>query len=76
MALGGVKVFESGDKFLPGKIATAMSYRILDLPKTDPRLPQRLADFAAIADLTVDDTNDSWGIYYYVSALHRLNEAG
>ncbi|QQV75983.1 hypothetical protein H5J25_10330 [Sphingomonas aliaeris] len=76
MTLGGVKVFESGDKFLPGKIATAMSYRILDLPKTDPRLPQRLADFAAIADLTVDDTNDSWGIYYYVSALHRLNEAG
>lgn len=76
MTLGGVKVFESGDKFLPGKIAIAMSYRLLELPKDDPRLAQRLADFADIADLTVDDTNDTWGMYYYMSALHQLKEAG
>ena len=76
MRLGGVEVFKSGDKFLPGKIAAAMSYRVLDLPKGDPRLPQRLKDFATIADLTVGDPNDTWGIYYYVSALHRLKQAG
>jgi hypothetical protein len=76
MRLGGVEVFKSGDKFLPGKIAAAMSYRVLDLPKGDPRLPQRLKDFAVIADLTVGDPNDTWGIYYYVSALHRLKQAG
>lgn len=76
MRLGGVEVFKSGDKFLPGKIAAAMSYRLLDLPKGDPRLPQRLKDFATIADLTVGDPNDTWGIYYYVSALHRLKQAG
>jgi len=76
MTLGGVKVFESGDKFLPGKIAAAMSYRVLDLPRGDPQLARRLADYADIADLTVDDPNDSWGIYYYVSALHRLKDAG
>jgi hypothetical protein len=76
MELGGVKVFESGDKFLPGKIAIAMSYRLVDLKPDDPRLAQRLRDFAEIADLTVDDPNDSWGIYYYVSALHALKEKG
>jgi hypothetical protein len=76
MRLGGVEVFKSGDKFLPGKIAAAMAYRVLDLPKGDPRLPQRLKDFATIADLTVGDPNDTWGIYYYVSALYRLKQAG
>lgn len=76
MALGGVKVFESGDKFLPGKIATAMAYRVLELPDGDPRLARRLADFAAIADLTIDDPNDTWGIYYYMSALHQLHARG
>lgn len=76
MRLGGVAVFESGDKFLPGKIAAAMAYRIIALDKGDPRLEQRLRDFADIAELTIDDTNDSWGIYYYVSALHDLNESG
>jgi len=76
MRLGGVAVFESGDKFLPGKIAAAMAYRITALDKGDPRLNQRLRDFADIAELTLDDTNDSWGIYYYTSALHDLNERG
>ena len=76
MKLGGVEVFKSGDKFMPGKIAAAMAYRVLDLPKGDPRLSQRLRDFATIADLTVDDPNDTWGIYYYVSALYRLKQAG
>ena len=76
MTLGGVKVFESGDKFLPGKIAVAMQYRITALDDRDPRLPERLRDFAEVADLTIDDPNDSWGIYYYVSALHALQERG
>ncbi|MFA6116751.1 MAG: hypothetical protein WC729_22325 [Sphingomonas sp.] len=75
MVLGGVKVFDSGDKFLPGKIAAAMTYHVLDV-HGDPRLEQRLAEYADIADLTLDDANDSWGIYYYVSALHQLKEAG
>lgn len=76
MTLGGVRVFESGDKFLPGKIAAMMAYRVTELPAGDARLAQRLTDFADIADLTVDDTNDSWGIYYYISALHQLAAAG
>ncbi|MGN6817592.1 MAG: hypothetical protein ACTHJR_02870, partial [Sphingomonas sp.] len=71
MELGGVRVFDSGDKFLPGKIAAMMAYRVLELKPGDPRLAERLTEFADIADLTVDDPNDSWGIYYYTSALHQ-----
>ncbi|PKP94508.1 MAG: hypothetical protein CVT77_02185 [Alphaproteobacteria bacterium HGW-Alphaproteobacteria-16] len=76
MTLGGVKIFESGDKFLPGKIAMAMAYRITLLPPDDPRLDARLRQFSEIADLTLPDTNDSWGIYYYISALYTLQERG
>jgi hypothetical protein len=76
MAIDGVRVFESGDKFLPGKIAAIMAYRILALAPDDPRLAQRLRDFADMADLTLGDPNDSWGIYYYISALQSLHRAG
>ena len=76
MKLGGVKVFESGDKFLPGKIAVAMAYRVTELEPNDPRVDQRLREFADIAELTLDDPNDSWGLYYYMTALHALKERG
>jgi hypothetical protein len=76
MRLDGVAVFDSGDKFLPGKIASGLSYLLLDTPKDDPRLAGYLAAYRDIADLTVEDANDTWGIYYYVSALHALKEAG
>ncbi len=76
MTMAGVRVFESGDKFMPGKIAVAMAYRITALPDGDPRRERRLRDFADIADLTIDDPNDSWGIYYYLSALQSLQAKG
>lgn len=74
--LAGVKVFESGDKFLPGKLAVAMAYRVTELPAGDSHLAQRLTEFAEIAALTVDDANDSWGIYYYMTALDALHQRG
>ncbi len=76
MSLGGIRVFESGDRFLPGKIAIMMAYRVTELRAGDPSLARRLSEFAEIADLTVDDPNDTWGIYYYTAALHRLAKAG
>ena len=76
MTIDGVRVFESGDKFLPGKIAAIMAYRVLAMPPGDARLDQRLKDFAEMAEVTLQDTNDSWGIYYYISALHSLRKAG
>lgn len=76
MQLDGEPVFSGKDKFLPGKIAKGMSYLLLSQPADSPALARLLAEFAEIADLTLDDANDSWGIYYYLSALNSLREAG
>lgn len=74
--LDGVPVFNGSDKFLPGKIAVGLVDFIADMPDTDPRLPTYLASFRKIARLTVDDANDSWGIFYYLTAIDRLRERG
>ncbi|WP_369062223.1 hypothetical protein ABOZ73_08145 [Caulobacter sp. 73W] len=76
MTLDGIKVFEADDKFLPGKIAIGLSYLLIDTPRTDPRFERYLAGFREIADMTVEDKNDTWGVYYYIQALHMLKEAG
>jgi hypothetical protein len=76
MKIDGVTVFNGDDKFLPGKIAMGYADVIVGLPKDDPRLQVYLADFRKIARLTVEDDNDTWGIYYYMSALNRLREQG
>lgn len=76
MTLDGVKVFEADDKFLPGKIAIGLSYLLIDTPRTDPRFQRYLTGFREIADMTVEDKNDTWGVYYYIQALHMLKEAG
>ncbi len=76
MTLDGVKVFDADDKFLPGKIAVGLSALILATPRDDPKFVRYLAGFRQVADLTVDDTNDTWGIYYYCEALYGLQRAG
>jgi len=76
MTLDGVRVFDGGDKFLPGKIAVGMAYVLLATPRSDPRFAADLADFRTLADLTVDQPNETWGVYYYVEALWLLKKAG
>lgn len=76
MAIDGVPVFNGDDKFLPGKIALGLTDSIEDLPDGDPKVARRIADFRKLSRLTVDDPNDSWGIYYYLSALSALKARG
>jgi hypothetical protein len=76
MTLDGVPVFEVHDKFLPGKIAVGLSYLLLESPRTDPRFRGYLDGYRTIAAMTIDDPNESWGIYYYMSALYQLKRAG
>lgn len=74
--LDGVGVFSAEDKFLPGKIAIAMAHVIVATPRDDPDFARYLAGFRQLSDLTLEDVNDTWGIYYYVSALNELRLAG
>jgi hypothetical protein len=76
MTLDGVRVFDADDKFLPGKVAIGLAYLLIDTPRDDPKFATYLAGYRQIADMTVDDTNNTWGIYYYTQALHMLQEAG
>lgn len=76
LRLEGIEVFAAEDKFLPGKIAIAMAHLIETTPRSDPQFATYVAGFRSLADMTVQDTNDTWGIYYYASALHRLHKAG
>ena len=76
MQIDGTPVFNGKDKFLPGKIAIGMTYLLLGTPPSDPKFQHYLEGFRRIAELTLEDDNDSWGIYYYVSALNKLREAG
>jgi hypothetical protein len=76
MTLDGVKVFSADDKFLPGKVAIGLAYLLIDTPRDDPKFATYLAGYRQIADMTVDDTNNTWGIYYYCQALHMLQQAG
>jgi hypothetical protein len=75
-AIDGTPVFNGSDRFLPGKIALGLADMLTALPEGDPQLPGYLADFRKIAQLTIDDPNDSWGIYYYLSALNTLKARG
>jgi len=76
MTLDGVRVFDADDKFLPGKVAIGLAYLLIDTPRDDPKFATYLAGYRQIADMTVDDTNNTWGVYYYIQALHMLREAG
>ena len=76
MKLDGVPVFQARDKFLPGKIAGALAFLLIDTPRSNPHFQQYLAGYRQIADMTVDDENNTWGIYYYISALYKLKQAG
>ncbi|MEV4783538.1 hypothetical protein [Burkholderia sp. LMU1-1-1.1] len=74
--LDGVAALKSNDKFLQGKIAVGLAHVVLNMRTDDPRLPERLRQFRAIADMTIGMDNQTWGIHYYLTALYQLKQAG
>jgi hypothetical protein len=76
LSVDGVPVFNGDDKFLPGKIALGLAEFLVTVPADDPRRSEYIAGLRRISKLTVDDANDTWGIYYYISGLNKLRKAG
>ena len=72
----GHAAFKSNDKFLPGKVAVGLGHVLLHTAPDDARLPTLLRDYRRIADMTVGMDNHTWGIHYYLLALHKLKNAG
>ena len=76
ITLDGTRAFNGGDKFLPGKVAIGFSYLLLARQNDPVALATTLAGYREIAELTVNDVNETWGVYYYMSALWKLRQAG
>src|SRR5258706_10891964 len=76
VTIDGVAAFKANDKFLPGKIAVGLGHLLLETPRDDARFARYLKGYRDIADLTVGMDNETWGVYYYLLALHKLKNAG
>ncbi len=76
VTIDGVLAFKGKDKFLPGKIAIGLGHLLLSVSPGDKNFGRYIQGYGDIADLTVNMDNDSWGIYYYVLAIHKLERAG
>jgi hypothetical protein len=72
----GVRVYASGDRFLPGKIIVGIAHLVLNTPSGDPRLERYLAGSRTIVRHVAGLPNDTWGIYYALMAINRLDKAG
>lgn len=72
----GVPALQSNDLFLPGKIALGLGHVLLNTAADSPELPRQLQTYRDIAALTLGMENQSWGIYYYLLALTKLQQAG
>jgi hypothetical protein len=76
LTIDGQRAFNGRDLFLPGKIAIGLSHLIVDGAPGDPRTARYLDGFRAMSELTLADSNTTWGIYYYLAALRKLQVAG
>jgi hypothetical protein len=71
LAIDGVPVFDSGDRFLPGKIASSPPCLLLATPRGDPRLREYLAAYRDIADLPWGRTTTAGGSITHLGAPRR-----
>jgi hypothetical protein len=76
LVMDGTPAFNGNDKFLPGKIAIGLGDLLLATPRSDPKFAAYLQGYRNMADLTVGMDNHTWGIYYYLSVLRSLQQAG
>ena len=75
--LDGEPVFTGRDRFLPGKVALGFGWLLWteEAPGVEA-FDERLAQYRTLLEWTQDAPNRSWGIYYSLSALNRLRQAG
>jgi hypothetical protein len=74
--LDGVKTFDKPHNFLPGKIAIAFSYLLIETPQDNPKFSKYMKTYRELTEMTLEMDNIKWGVYYYMLAVYRLQEAG
>ena len=76
ITIDGVKAFNKVDMFVPGKVANVCSYLLVNTAKDSPKYPKLLSDFKEIVDFTVKYELKTWGIFFYLTCLERLDKHG
>lgn len=76
MTLDGVHVFHEKDPFLPGKVALGLAYWATEYPPGSAVTVARCRQFRNITSMLLDKPVQSWGIDFYLRALHKLSQAG
>lgn len=75
LTLGGVRVFEVADPFLPGKICAGLAHLLVHADRSGEEFATRLEGYRAVMDFTAGMDTASWGIYYAVAGLYALKKA-
>lgn len=76
MTLDGVHVFHEKNPFLPGKVALGLAYWVTEYPPGSAITFERCRYTRQITQMLLDKPVQSWGIDFYLRALHKLNQAG
>lgn len=76
LTIAGAPAFNGRDPFLPGKIAIGISHLIVDGAPSAAARADALTAFRETTALTLGDSVATWGIYYQLAALVRLERAG
>jgi hypothetical protein len=74
--LNGEPIFTGKDKFLPGKIAIGLAHTLLATPSGSALADTRISQYREIARMTLADSNETWGMHYYLLAIYNLKRAG
>lgn len=72
MEIDGVRVFESGDRFVPGKIINGASFVLTMADANDEFIEQ----FKSLIRFTAPLYIETWGYMNYLQGLYRLHLAG
>lgn len=76
MMLDDIHVFHEKDPFLPGKVALGLAYWVTEYPSGSALTFERCRHARQITQMLLDRPLQSWGIDFYLRALHKLNQAG
>ena len=72
MVMDGVKVFESGDRFVPGKIINGASF-VLTMTQVDDEF---IEQFKSLIRFSAPLYIETWGYMNYIQGLYRLHLGG
>lgn len=76
MELDGMPVFNGKDPFMAGKTIMALGYWVTEYPQASSITQQRIKQAQKIIRLLENEKSTSWGAFFYLKGLRKLQSAG